>query len=217
MKKFTLLPLILILSVTFSYGQITEGKSYMSAGTYNSLAMILPEGSAEIAPKEWDKFLKKYGKTKRDRKTDEYFTDDAEIKEMSDNTIDIYTKFSGSKITVWFDLGGTYLSSTEHPQPYAFAEKILNDFELHLKILLVEEEIQAEEEALEELQEAQEKLVKDKEDLEEDIVEWKAKIAQAEADIKQNILDQAAKNTEIEKQKTVIEKVKARLAALKVP
>ncbi|MFK7950992.1 MAG: hypothetical protein AB8G11_25660 [Saprospiraceae bacterium] len=215
MKKITLLSFILTLFVTVTFGQITESQSYMSAGTFNSLTIVLPEGSEKDAPKEWVKFFKKYGKTKKNRKTDEYFTDNAKILGLSDNSVDVYTKFNGNTMTVWFDLGGAYLSSVEHPDGYALGEQILMDFGLHLQILMVESEVKAEEKALKNLESNREKLVKDKATLEKNIEDWKARIAQAEADIEQNISDQEAKANEIEQQKTIIEQVKARLAELR--
>lgn len=215
MKKITLLSFVLSLFATITFGQVTEAQSYMSEGTFNSLTIVLPEGSEKDAPKEWIKYFKKYGKTKKNRKTDEYFSDDAQILGMSDNTVDVYTKFNGNTMTVWFNLGGAYLSSMEHPDGFATGEQLLMDYGLHLQILAVEDELKAEEKALKDLESDREKLVKNKETLEQNIEDWKAKIAQAEADIEQNISDQAAKKNEIGEQKTLIEQVKARLAALK--
>lgn len=215
MEKITLLSFILSLFATVAFGQITEGQSYMSAGTFNSLTIVLPEGSEKEAPKEWVKFFKKYGKTKKNRKTDEYFTDNAEILGMSNNSVDVYTKFNGNTMTVWFDLGGAYLSSFDHSEGYAIGEQVLMDFGLHLQILMVEDELKEEEKTLKNLESDHEKLVKNKATLEKNIEDWKAKIAQAEADIEKNISDQEAKTNEIGQQKTVIEQVKARLAELK--
>lgn len=216
MRKAILLSFIFILNIAASYGQVTEEQNYMSAGTFNSMTIAVPLGGAEAAPKEWGKFLKPYGKTRRDRKTDEYLIEEANIPAISNNPVRVFAKFNGNSMTVWFDLGEAYLSSTEHEQEYKFAEKLLLDFELHLKVLVVEDELEKEEKSLETLQDEHEKLLSNKSDLEEDILEWKAKIAQAEADIEQNLLDQEAKLTKIEAQKLVIEEVKARLTALKV-
>ena len=134
---------------------------------------------------------------------------------MSSNTIDVYTKFNGLSMTVWFDLGGTYLSSSENPTGYAVAEKMLMDFGLELQILMVEGEIKNEEKVLKTLQGEQEKLEKEKATLEKNIEDWKAKIAQAQADIEQNAKDQEAKTNEVSQQQTIIEQVKARLQELK--
>lgn len=215
MKKITLLTLLLTVLTTLTFAQVTESQKFMSQGTYNALTIQLPEGSEKDAPKEWMQFIKKYGKAKKDRKTEEYFVDDAKITGLSNNSVDIYTKFEGSTMTVWFDLGGAYLSSTEHADSYAMGEQILMDFGLELKVLLVEEEIATEEKNLKKIEADFQKLEKEKATLEKNIEDWKAKIAQAEADIEQNVKDQAAKTTEIEQQKTVIDMIKGRLMELK--
>lgn len=215
MKKFTVLTLLLTFLTTLTFAQVTESQKFMSQGTYNALTIQLPEGSEKDAPKEWVKFIKKYGKAKKDRKTDEYFVDDAKIVGISNNSVDIYTKFEGSTMTVWFDLGGAYLSSSEHPDGYAMGEQVLMDFGLELKVLMVEEEIASEEKNLKKMEGDLEKLEKEKTTHEKNIEDWKAKIAQAEADIEQNIKDQEAKTAEIEQQKTIIDMIKGRLAELK--
>lgn len=214
MKKITLLSVIFLMYSVMTFAQITESEQYMSQGTYNSLSVELPSGSEKNAPKEWTKFFKKYGKTKKNRKTDEYFTDDANIMGMSNNSVDVYTKFNGNTMTAWFDLGGTYLSSVD--EGFATGEQILLDFGLHLKILQVEDELKDEEKNMKSVQSDLKKLEKSKATLEKNIENWKAKIAQAEADIEQNIRDQEAKTIQIGNQEIIVEQVKARLAELRL-
>lgn len=215
MRKITLLSLMFMSVSLFVTAQVTEGESYMSQGTFNGLTIELPEGSEKDAPKEWTKFFKKYGKTKKNRKTDEYFADNAKILGLSNNSVDVYTKFGANTMTVWFDMGGAYLSSAEHIDGYATAEQILMDFGLHLKTLMVEEELKTEEKNLKKLQNDLEKLEKDKATLEKNIEDWKAKIVQAEADIEQNTTDQENQTTAIDQQLTLLQQVKARLAELR--
>jgi len=214
MRKITLLTTIFLFSAIATFAQVTENEQYMSQGTYNCLSIELPTGSEKDAPKEWGKFFKKYGKTKKNRKTDEYFTDDANIMGMSNNSVDVYTTFSGNTMTAWFDLGGTYLSSSDNG--FATGEQILLDFGLHLKVLQVEDELEDEEKNIKNLQSDLKKLEKDKATLEKNIENWKAKIAQAEADIEQNIQEQETKTVQIGNQEVIVEQVKARLAELKL-
>lgn len=215
MKKITLLFLLLMSVSVFLNAQVTESTAYMSQGTFNALTIELPEGSEKDAPKEWVRFFKKYGKTKKNRKTEEYLTDNAKILGLSNNSVDVYTKFSGSTMTVWFDLGGAYLSSAEHASGFAVGEQILMDFGLHLKVLMVEEELKTEEKSLKKMEGDLVKLENNKVTLEKNIEDWKAKIAQAEADIQQNIVDQDTQTSAIEQQQTILEQIKARLAELR--
>ncbi|NJN77507.1 MAG: coiled-coil domain-containing protein 22 [Saprospiraceae bacterium] len=200
---------------TVIFAQVTENQKFMSQGTFNSLSIELPDGSGKDAPKEWAKYIKQYGKAKKNRKTKEYFVDDAEVQGMSNNSVDIYAKFEGNTLSVWFDLGGAYLSSREHIDGYAMGEQILMDFGLHLKTLMVSDEVAAEEKVLKKMEMELERLTKEKATHEKNIEDWKAKIAQAELDIEQNIQDQEAKTTEIEQQKTIVDLIKGRLMELK--
>lgn len=214
MKKITLLSLAFLMLSVITFGQITESEQYMSQGTYNCLSVELPAGSEKTAPKEWTKFFKKYGKTKRNRKTGEYFTDDAIITGLSDNSVDVYATFNGNTMTAWFDLGGVYLSSSD--AGFGTAEQLLLDFGLSLKMQQVEEELKGEEKTMKSLHSDMKKLEKNKATLEKNIATWKAKIAQAEADIEQNIKDQEAKRVQIGNQEIIVEQVKARLEELKL-
>ena len=59
------------------------------------------------------------GKLKYNRKIDEYFSDNAEIKDMSENAVDIISKVydngaEGTTVAIWFNLGVTYLSSEKY-------------------------------------------------------------------------------------------------------
>jgi hypothetical protein len=215
MKKITLLTLMLTFLATLAFAQVTESQKFMSEGTFNCLTIELPEGIEKSAPKEWMKFFKKYGNTKKNRKTDEYFTDDAKILGINDNSVDVYAKFEGNTMSVWFNLSEAYLSSAEHLDGYAMGEQILMDFGLHLKVLLVEEEIKTEEKSLAKLENDLIKLEKSKTTLEKNIEDWKAKIAQAEIDIEQTKEDQETKITEVEQQKSLLDLVKGRLAELR--
>lgn len=215
MKKITLLTVVFVFLTILTFAQVTESQKFMSQGTYNSLIIQLPEGSEKEASKEWIKFVKQYGKAKKNRKTGEYFVDNANVTGMSSNSIDIYTKFEGNTMTVWFDLGGAYLSSREHVNGYPIGEQMLMDFGLGLKVLMVEDEIANEEKALKKMESDLDKLTKEKLTHEKNIEDWKAKILQAEADIEQNIQDQETKTTEIEQQKTILDMIKGRLMELK--
>ena len=213
MKKITFLSITFLMFSAVLSAQVTESEQYMSQGTYNSLSIELPTGSEKSAPKEWTKFFKKYGKTKKNRKTDEYFTDNVSIVGMSNNSVDVYATFNGNIMTAWFDLGGVYLSSNDNG--FATGEQILLDFGLHLKVLMVEEELKMEEKSLKKMEADLVKLENNKATLEKNIEDWKAKIAQAETDIEENIVDQENQTSGIEQQRTVLEQIKARLAELR--
>ena len=74
---------------------VREGERPMSQGSKNALTIDLPKTTPKEAEKLWKDYAKQFkGDTKKDKKTDEWFTDNAMIAAIGGaNTIDMYTKF----------------------------------------------------------------------------------------------------------------------------
>lgn len=217
-----------------SNAQIKEGNQSMSQGSNNALTIELIGTDAKNVSKSFEGFLKKYkGKTKFDKKTGEMFSDNALITELNgNNTTDVYAKFSQSGtnviMTVWFDLGGAYLSSQMHAQQYPAAEKMLYAFAITVSRGLVEEELKKEQKKQKELEDQHKDLVKDQknfekdiENLKKDIENYKRKIAEAEQNIEttknkiqETVKAQGSKMTEVDGQKEVVKAVEKKLKDL---
>lgn len=232
MKSFGLTLLIIMMTIGASLAQIKveikEETKSMSRASANALVMDLPGVSEKEAAKAWSKFSKGFkGKTKYDRKVGEYFTDDATIKDMSDNTVDMVAKIiakgeEGSEITVWFNLGASYLSSKDYADRYPAGEAIMKKFANEVSASMIEEELKLQEKILKDMEGDFKKLEKDKATREKDIETYKETIKKmeenivtAEDDIKKNIEEQGAKTTEIEAQTKMIDEIKARLEEVK--
>lgn len=228
MKSFGLTILITMMTIGLSLAQIKveikEETKSMSRASANALVMELPGVSAKEAAKAWSKFSKGFkGKTKYERKTDEYFTDNATVKDMSDNTVDMIAKVTpkgdeGCELTVWFNLGASYLSSKDYADRYPAGEAVMKSFANEVSASMIEEELKLQEKVLKEMEADLKKLEKDKLTREKDIETYKETIKKmeenivtAEDDITKNVEDQGAKTTEIEGQNTMIEEIKARL------
>ena len=149
------------------------------------------------------------GKSKYDKKTDEVFTEGVRIKEMNNNSFDMYAKSAangaGATLTVWVDLGDDFLDSESDPNEFRAIEKQLYDFALLVERNRLEDRKKDEEKALKKLNNELKKLGKDKEGYEKDIEKAKAEIAKRENDIEQNLTDQENKEQEIKKQMRIIE------------
>jgi len=232
MKTLMITFITLIACASISWGQIEsnvkEETKANSKSSANALVMELPGTTDKAVKKAWGKFIKKYkGKTKYDRKINEYQSDDATIKDMSDNTVDIFAKVEpmgtdGTVITVWFNLGATYLSSKDYPERYPAAEKILKDFANSVSADMIEEELDAAKKLLKELEDQLKKLEKDMASRIKDIETYKATIAKmeenintAEGDIKTNEGDQETTTLTIEEQKKIVEDIQKRLDSVK--
>lgn len=228
MKKQILLAAFWAATATWSFAQsavVKEGNNSMSLGSYNALSVELPGTETKEVEKAWDKFIDEYkGKTKKDKKSGEIFTDNATIKSWGNNTVDIYAKVTpssaakgalGNKLDVWFDLGGAYLSSSTHQDKYKYAEKMLQDFALSVSRTMIEEELKEQQKNLKKEEKTLTDLEKDKAGLEKDIESYKEKIKKAESDIEANIAKQKEQAAAIEKQKAVVSEVQKKLDSLK--
>lgn len=215
--------LFFLLAITFCYstvfGQSKEGLRMMSEGNQNSFTTSFETGSAKDMSDLWAKYMKKYkGKTKKIKKSDEYFTNDAMIKDMSSNTVDVYSTFiqNGDYVdmVVWMDLGGAYLNSEDHPDAMPTFKKMMDEFGVMVKKVSIEDQLKDEENILKKMNNEMDGLVKDKENLESDIAKYEKKIEEAKQKIEENKIAQERKSEEITGQQGVVEKVKTALNEL---
>ena len=136
MKTIIFSVLLITLSSFSSIAQtkkidISEKSSSFINGSHNALSANIYDADEDLIEKEWKKTMKDY-KAKVSTKK-EIFADDALIKNMSENTVDIYAKIEKSSdgdfnIIVAFNLGGTYLSSSTHPDKFKIAKNLVYNF-----------------------------------------------------------------------------------------
>ena len=224
MKKLFVL-FIAALGIQLSMAQsvtLNEAIKGMSNGDKNCMSFQLEGISKKAAIADWEKYLKKYkAKAKYNKKTKEYFVDNAKLPDISSNTIDLYAKFDqpkGSKntnVTIWFDLGGAYLSSQMHGDQYPKGEAFVVGYDRSIKKRLAEDEVKAQEKALKTLEGDLKGLEKDKKNYEKKIEDAKKTISEMEQNIKDNATKQDQKKGEIQSQKGVIETAKAKVSSFK--
>lgn len=208
--KSTILQLSIIAALLFGLNGgisaqiIQEGLKPMSKGTFNCFYLELPTADNKMTADVWKNFIKDYkGKTKYDKKKKEYFTDDAIIKDMSDNTVDVYAQFDPAVVTVWFNLGGAYLSSAMHPERYPAVQNILSAYYLSVSKELTKMDLKKKEDELKSLKGDLKKLESQNKDFNDAIKKAKDTIAKAEKDIEANLQqrkdkEQAIKGKEAE-------------------
>jgi len=134
--------LFVILTIT-SFAQrkikVHEENEKIGSGTNNALVATIYESNKDNIEKAWKKLMKDYGAKANMKK--EIFADDATIKDLSSNTCDLFAfvrKVSDDEfeIVVGVDMGGAYLSSSEHSSKYKTMEKILKDFAVQSLLML---------------------------------------------------------------------------------
>ena len=218
-KLIPLLTLVFFISNLLN-AQVSEEEKSMSLGVKNALVLELPGTTEKIVEKQWKKYAKKYkGKTKRNKKADEYFTDNAEIVSINGaNTLDLYYRVVATGETVyftsWYDLGGTYLNSTEHPDQYTEAEKILMRFAIEVAKEMTRRELDDEEDKAKKLEKQLKRLQNDNSKYHKSIEKARQTIAENESKIETNVIEQEDTNKQIELQREVIDGVKQRLSDL---
>lgn len=224
MKQFTFL-LIFSLIAAFSTAQIkgydiqtvSEDTKSMSMGTNPSFSVQIVGVTPKMAESEWKSFIKSYkGKTKKNRKTKEFFTDDANITDISDLPVDVYASFSNADTTTtatfWFNLGDSFLSSEMHADRTPAVENLLKAYSFEVRKQMARDNLKAQEKHYRGLEKDMKGLKKDNASYHKEIEEAKKRIATMEKSIEMNIKAQEVKKEEIANQNKVVEKATEHLS-----
>jgi hypothetical protein len=207
--------------------KVTEETQSMSQGSANSLVVSWPKASEKTVAKNWKSYAKKFkGKLSYDKNQGEYFLDNAELKEMSENQVDVRAKISqngdGVQMIVWFNLGVTYLSSKDHAERYPAAETFLRKFDLMIYAELMKEQLKVEEKKkklmnkeLKKIEKAQEKEKKKIEKQQKTIEKAQKAIDDYEKVIEEQELAKDKQASEIEYQSQLIDKINSKIKEAK--
>jgi len=222
MKNQLLLTFCALFIATLSLNaQITEQTKSMSEGVQNALVLELPDTNDKFVDKLWKKYLKgfKGGKSKKNKKENQIFTDNIKIPELGGNEpIDLYTRTTeigdDVELTLWVDMGDDYLSSSNFPEEYVEAEKLLMRFGLKVTEEKIKIEIDKEEDRLKDYEKKLKKLKRAHDNHHRDIEQAKEKIKKAEKGIEENEADQEDLDKIIEEQKLKVREVMKKLEDL---
>lgn len=216
MMKRLFLALFALTSIA-SFAQkitVSESTENIGGGSNNALTVTIYEADIEDINKEWKSIMKDYH-AKVSSQDNGLFADNAVIKPMGNNTVDVYSraekgKDNEVKFIAAFDLGGAYMSSSKHPDQYQIAKKMVYDFAMKMTKESIAGQLKAAQKVLEKMNREQKDLEKDQEERKKDIEDYKAKIKKAEDDIVKNKADQEKKKAEIGAQQKVVETISAK-------
>jgi len=194
--------------------ELKESSRLMSKGEMNSYSVIIDGVSKKDIEKSWQKYMKECdSKCKWDKGTKEFLANDAEIKGISDNTIDVYSQLLESnnrvELVVWMDLGGGFLTSRDHAERAKAGEAFLMNFATDMEKKRIDDFRKNEEDKLGKMEKDLKNLQKDKGKLEKSIEDYQKKIEEAKQKIAENAENQTLKEKEIKVQGEYIGKVKA--------
>ncbi len=217
--------LYLILAVIFISGvsrsqnsiKVTESSEKFNSGNQNALVVTVFESNKDAVEKGLKKLFKDWNGNVKSK--DELFGDDCSMKKMGKNTFDAYgycvQEEKNVKVVVAIDLGGAYMSSSQHSDQYKIIQEELYQFAVHQTKEAIGEVMKAEEEKLEKLEKQKKEIESKIEDNKEDIEDYKKKIEEAEKNIKEGESEKETKSKEIGEQTKVVEEVKKKQSAVK--
>lgn len=220
-KLVFLLAGFLILNLPLD-AQILEKDSNMSLGVQRGNEVILTDIEDKEAADLWeDYFEDRYdGKVKRNRKADEYYITGVRINSIfSVSNIDVYTKFeergSNTMMTLWVDLGMSFVNSTDYTTEYQGVIDLMEDFRIYARTYVVNKEYEEAEKELEGMKKDLDKLEKQNGRLHKKVDDYQQKILEAKADIEQNLVDQDEMKLSIDRQIEVLKQIQVKQANIK--
>jgi HD superfamily phosphohydrolase len=193
--------------------KVEEKRENIGGGVNNALVVTIFSADVSEAEKEWKKMMKSAKAKVSGRK--EIFADDANLPYISDNTIDVYAVFDQKKDDVYmvvaFDLGGSFLNSSEHKIQYKAAEKMIYDFAVDIAKQCIENNLKDEEKNLKSMEKDLSRLQSDNESLHKDIQRYEEQIEKAKKEIEENVKEQEKKVTDIETQQKLVKAIEEKL------
>jgi len=205
------LSLMPIFSTAQIYVDVVQDSVPMSKGRYHAYSLTLSNATVEDAESILREAFKPYkAKVTGNYKTEVFF-DDAKIKAMSENTVDIYVRVyqasTDVKVDAFFDLGGIFLNPQTHPEQSKLAAQMMRDYAIRYKRFQVQQELDQQKKLFAEQEKELESMIKEKEGMEKSIASSDRGIEKTRQTIASNDMDQQRKRAEIETQKDVIIKI----------
>lgn len=220
MKKNLVGLFLAVVALSVSAQEVMQGDKVMSKGLLASASIDVYDVEEGQVDDWWRDFMKQYTKkSSKDRKTKEWFSDDAQVPAISSSPVDVYAKVEkvGKYVTVsaWVDMAGNFINSTQNPDAFEGLKTLMQNFRHETDIQKVMLELEGEEKNLKKLEGELKKLQNQKESYEKDIERAKQKIAESEENIKKNIQEQGNAQKSIEDQAKNVDKVRQKLNDLK--
>ena len=219
MKSLLFLTIIFLSNFSFSQkiSLQEENINFLSVSNVNSILVEIPYANPDFIDVRIKKLLKSWGKHKESK--GEHSSLMVEMKEMGKMPFNVYAKASlgnneNTRVNFGFDLGGAFLSKSEHTEKFEVVAKLITEFASDVVKDWISEELKSEEKILSQLQKDQKELEKRKEHLEKEIQDFNKKIAQNETEIKENTDLQGKKKESIAVQDKKVKKVGQKLKEL---
>ncbi|MEZ5023379.1 MAG: hypothetical protein R2728_08985 [Chitinophagales bacterium] len=199
----TLFALIFTISLGFAQDRvgISEVQMSTSKGDQPAFEFFVPDTDAKTVLDAWNKFHKNLKVKPKQDKTQKnyYFSDNAFLQELSENTIDIYTRIyetnGGVRFTCAFDLGGVFISSEKTLDKYNKTKLILNKFYAQMAMDAIVAEIEKELLALESIKKEYDNIDNEIANFDKEIKDYEVKIKaqeKSEVEVESALIDKSS-------------------------
>ena len=207
---------------TFSWSQEvkTEEKSVsFNNGSHNAIVVTIPYATKDVVEKELKGEMKDWG-GKFESTKGEYIAMQASMKAMGEKYFDGYAKVieggsNGIQVAFAVDLGGAYLTSSDHSAQFKVIQERVKKFGVKAAHEGVGVEMALEAKVLKDLEKEKSDTEKSIESSKKDIEDYKKKIADAEQKIKDNEAALSKKTDEISAQNAKIAEVEKKKKSIK--
>jgi len=210
MKKLFTISLAFLAFGAFGQVDIKETNVSIDGGK-NGFEIQIPYADQKAVEKEMKNLFKSW-KGSFSEKKGVMKANDCKDKKMGENTFDVFGKVvengeEGSTAMIAIDLGGAYMSSSEHGSQYKIMEAELKGWAIKTATMFVDEMVKTEEKVLKDQTKELEDLEKDQAKKEQEIEDYKKKIEENEKAIEESKKNQEEKKGEIKEQEGVVQEV----------
>ncbi len=175
----------------------------------------IPNGELKSVEKKWKSYLKKHG-GKLSSDDGELFLDNGQVKAISNDTLDIFSRVAGSGATVFISIAvnkdGVFVNNSDGNSPSI--DKFLYDFVFDIRKQMAEDELKSAEKLLKTRDKAYDSLLKSNKKLEKSIKKMREQISDNEREIKKNDEAIEKKKREISKQEALVKELERRLKSI---
>lgn len=191
---------------------ITEEIYTFSIGSKNSITIILPDSKKDVVNKSLVKEIKSWGGKMKTSKTEITTFQSIDKKLFDGKSFDSYAKIYQSgqdvKISIAIDLGGAFLSSSQHPDKFNQMKEKLYKFAIDAGNASLAADSKAEEKLLKTMNKDLKSLEKNDASYKKNIEKLKKEIESNENSIRENNLVIDKKREEITSQEAKIKEIK---------
>jgi len=159
-KSFTLMTLLLAMVSLVSAQNVESIEKTMSLGKQVGVYVEVEGGEKDRIKDLWEDYMKDYGKTKRNKKAKEYYSEEARIPMISSsNKVSLYAKFEeGRNVAtayMWAMVDGEFVDDSEGLQNF------VQDYYIIVRKDVINKEIEEQEKLLKNLDKDMGKLKRD--------------------------------------------------------